>query len=201
MGTAIIESLDIFIIVGITIMPRIIPPANTLNPLPPNVSRMKGTTTISPKNPYTTEGIPANNSTNLLSNDPTALGAISAINKAAANPRGTAHDKATRVTPSEPMNIAPMPYILLAGFQVRLNKKLLKPTWVTRGIPRANINTVIRIMDNMDMPALIINCFSITASLVTFLAVLSALLVDPAKSILLDVVDMLMFLTSFTCLL
>jgi hypothetical protein len=56
-------------------------------------------------------------------------------------------------------------------------------------------------MDNMDMPALIINSFSITASLVTFLAVLSALLVDPAKSILLDVVDMLMFLTSFTCLL
>jgi hypothetical protein len=56
------------IIVGRIIIPRRIIAANIENPVvanpsPLNTSRISGTITIIPKNPYTTDGIPAISST------------------------------------------------------------------------------------------------------------------------------------------
>lgn len=53
------EASDILIIVGSIIRPKRMEAVSTLMPLPPKVSRTKGTNITSPKNPYTTEGIPA----------------------------------------------------------------------------------------------------------------------------------------------
>jgi glycosyltransferase involved in cell wall biosynthesis len=58
-GIDLNASSDILIMVGRTITVRIKDAASILKPVPPKYTLIIGTSTISPKNPYTTEGIPA----------------------------------------------------------------------------------------------------------------------------------------------
>ncbi len=63
MGTELIASSETLIIVGSVMIPRRIDPASQVCPLGMlNAMRMKVLRTIIPKNPYTTDGMPASSS-------------------------------------------------------------------------------------------------------------------------------------------
>ncbi len=87
--------------VGRAMIPNRIDPASQEYPIsrwPGNVSLRRGTRTVSPKNPYMTEGIPANTSDMLFKTDLNLDGATSDMNIAAATPMGTANSIAPAVT-------------------------------------------------------------------------------------------------------
>ena len=103
LGTELIASSEMVIIVGSAIIPSIIEPVRAVCP----VGRLKvsctiGTSTISPKNPNTTEGMPARISIKGFIKSATFGCAISEIYIAQAIPRGTEKRIAPAVTIREP---------------------------------------------------------------------------------------------------
>lgn len=61
-GTALIASIVMVMTVGKIIMERMMMAASIESPLPPMEERINGTSNTSPKNPYTTDGMPAKRS-------------------------------------------------------------------------------------------------------------------------------------------
>ncbi|MNI59833.1 hypothetical protein D3C73_1150140 [compost metagenome] len=77
-------------------------PAATPMPWPGKVLRRKGTITLSPTKPYTTDGIPDNSSITGCSSFLPQPGTISVINSAAQILNGLAISAASNVTRNEP---------------------------------------------------------------------------------------------------
>ncbi len=90
-------------------IPRMTEAANILDPLPPRKSRIKGTITINPKKPYTTDGIPASKSTDGLMILYNFWGQKRAINTAVSIPIGTPIIIAPAVTYRLPSIMGKMP--------------------------------------------------------------------------------------------
>ena len=98
------------IIVGRAMMAKTILPAKPLSP----TGRSKpccnnGTITISPKNPYTTDGIPLSNSITGFNIERIRSDATSDIYTATLNPNGKANRMANRITHNVPVNSGRMP--------------------------------------------------------------------------------------------
>jgi len=106
------------IIVGNIIIAKTIITANKLCPLGKlNVFLIQGTIIASPKTPYNTEGIPANNSTAGTIIFATFLGAISEIKIDVNKPIGTPISKAPMVPNIVAIIIGSMPNLLELGYQ------------------------------------------------------------------------------------
>ncbi|MNE67589.1 hypothetical protein D3C80_1632050 [compost metagenome] len=90
------------VIVGRIITDSTSAPAATPMPWPGNVLRKKGTMTLRPTKPYTTEGIPESSSITGCSSFFPQPGTISVMNSAAHILRGLAISAASSVTRNEP---------------------------------------------------------------------------------------------------
>ena len=104
-----IASSDILIIVGMIITVSINDAVSILKPVPPKCTLIIGTSTISPKNPYTTEGIPASVSITGFNILRMVRGAISAMKIAQSRDNGTAKSNARAVIPKDPTIIGKIP--------------------------------------------------------------------------------------------
>ena len=120
-GTAEMASSETLIIVGRAMMPRRTDPASQVSPVgTEKFTRIKSVRTIRPKNPYTTDGIPARSSIAGLNMAFTRGEASSAMTIAHAIPRGAAMTIAPMVTRTVPTHSGRVPYagIVPVGFQV-----------------------------------------------------------------------------------
>jgi hypothetical protein len=103
LGTELIASSEIVIIVGSAIIPRIMEPVKAVCPVGRlKTSLISGTSTTSPKNPNTTEGMPARISIKGFRKSATLGCASSEIYIAQAIPRGIEKIIAPAVTIREP---------------------------------------------------------------------------------------------------
>ena len=121
------------------------------NPVPPKMERTNGTTTCKPINPYTTEGIPTNNSMAGCKRR-APFGETSVIKTAAPMAKGVATKADKRVTMKEPKIIGKAPNSFPDGFQVDpkrklkiltlLTKKVDNPFWATKIKIKATTKTI-----------------------------------------------------------
>ena len=146
-----IESNDTEIIVGKIIIANIIPAVNIENPVPPKIDLTVGTKIVSPKNPYTTDGIPDNVCITGFKKFFILSFATSAIKIAHNIPSGADNINEKSVILSEPIIIGKTPYIPLSGNQLNPNKNWIKLYSLNNGKLSFKIknNIVnINIMDN-----------------------------------------------------
>ena len=153
MGTYLKEDSDIVITVGKIIIDKIIITANKLSPTERslNIFLMIGTIKSIPKNPYTTEGIPAKSCINGLMIFEMLLGDISAKNTAVNIPMGTPIMIAPNVPLKEHNIKGKIPYILFDGCQSFPKIKLKKPISNIAGNPHISIYNVIKATKPIDM--------------------------------------------------
>lgn len=150
LGTAFSASCDTLMMVGRIITASIIAAVNMLNPVPPKFSLTSGTKTVSPKNPYTTDGIPANVSITGFSIFRMYSGAISTMNIAHNIESGTAISNARAVTASVPTIMVPDPNIPFVGSHIKPEIKLNNPYSTIAGYPSMNMKTIIIIIVNIE---------------------------------------------------
>jgi len=148
------------VIVGRIITVKIRDAARILNPVPPNCSLINGTIIIIPKNPYTTEGIPAKACIVGFKVILIPRGAISAKNMAQDRDRGIAMSKASPVMYRDPTIIGKAPKMPLKGSHSVPNIKLKNPTLLIAGRPFVKINPIIKRVMILDDIAAINNNLS-----------------------------------------
>ena len=102
-----------------------------------------GPTTSQPRNPSTTDGIPASISIRGLRISRTQPGAISRMNTAVARPRGTERATAPIVTQTDPKSRGRMPYSSSMGYH-RVLRRLSRGTSTSAGTPSLNRNSTMR---------------------------------------------------------
>lgn len=155
-------------IVGKIIIPRMIDvvrspfpsPAFSTIPICFNVlpnSRTIGTSTTRPKNPYTTEGIPANSSVAAFSGLYIFFGQYIAINTDVRIPIGTPNTIAPAVTYKLPMIIGKIPNRLLFGLHSSPVINFTNPISLIAGTPFANKKIQMRATASTEVQAAIKN--------------------------------------------
>ena len=120
-GTAEMASSETLMIVGRAMMPKRTEPASQVSPVgTEKLTLITSVRTIRPKNPYTTDGMPARSSIAGLNTAFTRGDASSAMTIAHAMPRGAAMTIAPMVTRRVPTHSGRVPYVGIApvGFQV-----------------------------------------------------------------------------------
>ena len=127
--------------VGSTMMDRMMATAMRLLPGPPKRLRTKGTTTIMPKNPYTTDGMPASRSMAERMTRPVLFGASSARNTATMIPTKVENATERAVAKREATIIGKIPKISAVGCQVVPKIKSSTPILNMAGAPLKKMNT------------------------------------------------------------
>ena len=141
---------------------RIIMPSSTLavsreEPVPPKASRTSGTSTTSPKKPYTTEGMPASSCTAGRRSFTIRFDANRDRNSAVINPAGTPTTSAPAVTYTEPRMKGRMPKTSCPGFHFSPDRKSQTPIFAMPGMPLTNRNTQISATARIETRAVKVN--------------------------------------------
>jgi len=124
-------------------MPRIIDPAKSDNPGPPRLFLISGARTITPINPYTTEGIAARSSIVGFIILITDRGTYSLRKKATDTPSGAPIIIAPKVTHSDAVIIGKIPYFPNCGCHSFAKRKFFNPYLNIKGSPSLKIKRAI----------------------------------------------------------
>src|SRR4030042_6916065 len=135
-------SMEILVMVGRIIMAKIIEAAKRDKPGPPRYSRMIGTNKMTPKNPDTTEGMPAKSSIVGFKKTSKRGGQNSARVTAQARAKGTPITMDPKVTAREEIIMAKIPKWPLVGAHLALNRKSFIPAFKMTGSPSLKMKTV-----------------------------------------------------------